>query len=222
MKKYIAIIALSLVVIAAFGVLVRGFDPKKLLPEMSEEQIKQSVLTAIQREAPAQFYVTGTLDLSTTAISKSEKRLLPGLLDLDMGTTVANINVPGRASYGFDVSLLKMEDINLKGDSVLEIKVPSLAVHLVEPDLPRMQIMTKAGWARLESSSGKRMERRSLDAVVPAMREQAASYIVNNLQPVINTELALEKLVSPVLSAAGLKRMDVRLVRSGDQALLSK
>lgn len=217
-----SVVAVALV---ALVILVRGFDPARLLPKISEEQVRQSVLTAIQQESPAQFYVTGTLDVTTTSISKSKKVLLPSLIGIDMGTTVSSVSMPGRASYGFDVNQLRAEDIDLQGDSVIVITLPTLSVHAVEPDLAKMQTVTSTGWARTESRSGKRMERRSLEAAIPAMREQASAHIANSVQPVVNTQLALEKLLRPVLKAIGLGDLPLRFA-SAEQiytaGLLSK
>lgn len=214
MKKYLFGFSVVAVAVIALVVLVKGFDPSKLLPTISEEKLRQSVLTAIQREAPAQFYVTGVLDLTTTSISKSQKVLLPNVIGIDMGTTVSSVSIPGRASYGFDVNTLRPEDIDLLGDSVLVIKLPQLTVHSVEPDLAKMEAVTQAGWARMESRSGKRMERRSLEATIPAMREQARAHIATSLQPQVNTQLAIEKLLRPVLAATGLKNATIRVVPS--------
>ena len=212
MKKYLFTASVLVLGLVALVILVRGFDPSRLLPSISEEQIRQSVLTAIQREAPAQFYVTGTLDLTTTAISKSKKTLLPSVLGIDMGTTVSSVSMPGRASYGFDVNALRAEDIDLIGDSVIEITLPALAVHAVEPDLTKMEAVTEAGWARMESRSGKRMERKSLEAAIPAMREQAKSHIATSIQPRANTQLAMERLLRPVLAVTGLDDVPIKVV----------
>jgi hypothetical protein len=213
------------VALVALAILVRGFDPMRLLPTISQEKLRQSIMTAIQRESPEQFYVTGVLDLNTTTISKSEKVLLPSILAIDMGTTVSSVSMPGRASYGFDVNALRAEDIDLIGDSVIEITLPPLTVHAVEPDLSKMRSVTEAGWARMESRSGKRMERRSLEAAIPAMREQAKAHIATSIQAEANTHLAIEKLLRPVLTATGLGEFRLRVVdRNRDQVatLLSK
>lgn len=214
MKRSLIGASLLVLFVLSLVILVRGFDPSRLLPQISEETLRQSVLTAIQREAPAQFYVTGVLDLTTTTISKSQKTLLPTVLGIDMGTTTSSVSMPGRASYGFDVNALRAEDIDLIGDSVIEITLPALAVHAVEPDLTKMQTITQAGWARMESRSGKRMERKSLEAAIPAMREQAQSHIATSIQPRANTQLAMEKLLRPVLAATGLKNATIRVVPS--------
>lgn len=214
MKRSLLGLSVLTVAVIALIVLVRGFDVRTLLPKLSEEALRQSVLTTIQREAPAQFYVTGTLDLSTTSVSRSKKVLLPSVLAIDLGTTVSSVSIPGRASYGFDVNALRAEDIDLIGDSVVEITLPALTIHAVEPDLTKMEAITEAGWARMESRSGKRMERRSLEATIPAMREQAKAHVATAMQPRVNTEIAMEKLLRPVLVAIGLENAHIRVVAS--------
>lgn len=209
MKKLFPILLVSCLAIVAV-VLIRGFSFSTLLPVVSEEKLRQSVMSAIQRESSAQFYVTGTLDLSTTVVSSSDKTLLPEILAIDLGTTTSSVSIPGRASYGFDVRGLRPESITLEGDSVLRVRIPQLAVHLVEPRLAGMEVITKAGWARMGSRSGKRMERKALEATIPAMRAQAEAHIATALQPKVNTEQALQALLRPVLVAARLEDCEIR------------
>ena len=175
-----------------------------LRPRLTEEQVQTTVVTTLAEEAPASFLVTGTLTFATTVEGRSEKTLLPGLLDLDLGTTRAEVRVPGRVAYGFDVRRIRASDIRLTGDGVVEVDVPDLAVFSVEPELERVEMRTEVGWARLHSSSGQRVEQLTLRQVRPAMRQSAERYLGQSESPRLNTAEALARLLTPPLQAAGL------------------
>lgn len=193
------------------------------LPALTEEEVRETVLTTLERETPEAFLVTGRLDLSAAVTMVSEKSLLPGLLDLDLGTTRATVRAPGQATYGFDVRQLRPEHIQLEGDSVVVVTIPPLEVLSVEPDLSRLDVQTQVGWARLQASSGERMEREALARLVPALRRQADAYLDSAaLQPRANTAEALETLLRPAFAALGHDALTFRfqltpeIVREGD------
>ena len=194
-------IALLLVAVFAAGLFLSPFAH---LPRLSEEAVRQTVVATITREAPASFLVTGTLDLTASVTMASEKTLLPGILNLDLGTTTATVRAPGRATYGFDVRALRPENIQLEGDSIVVVTLPALQVLSVEPDLSRLDVQTRAGWARLESSSGRRMEQAALAQLNAAMRRQAAMHLEGaSVQPRVNTAQAMEAMLRPAFTALG-------------------
>ena len=200
-------IALLLVGVFAAGLLLSPFTH---LPRLTEEEVQQTIVATITRETPASFLVTGTLDLTASVTMASEKTLLPGLLDLDLGTTTATVRAPGRAAYGFDARALRPENIRLEGDSVVVVTLPALQVLSVEPDLSRLDVQTRAGWARLESSSGRRMEQAALAQLNAAMRRQATMHLEgSSVQPRVNTAQAMEALLRPAFIALG--HPDLRL-----------
>lgn len=177
----------------------------QLAPRLTQEDIQLSVLTTLAQEAPASFYVTGTLDFATTVEGRSEKTLLPGFLNLDLGTTRAEVRVPGRVAYGFDIRTLDAEDIRFTDEGIVEVEVPALQVFSVEPVLERAEIRTDVGWARLHSSSGQAMEAAALRAIRPAMRQTAERHLETSETPRLNTGNALAQLLTPTLQAAGLE-----------------
>lgn len=201
-------LALLLVVIFVLGVVVSQW---LRLPRLTEEDVRQTILTTITRESPASFLVTGTLDLTASVTMASEKTLLPGLLNLDLGTTTATVRAPGRATYGFDVRGLRAEHIRLEGDSLVVVTLPALDVLSVEPDLSRLDVQTHAGWARLESSSGRRMEQAALGQLNNAMRRQAAMHLSGEaVQPRVNTARAMEAMLRPAFTALGHENLRFR------------
>lgn len=193
--------------VAALGGLVVAvllFAVWTFRPRLTEEAVQTAVITTLAEEAPASFFVTGTLTFATTVEGRSEKTLLPGLLNLDLGTTRAEVRVPGRVAYGFDVRRLRPSDIRFTEDGVVEVAVPVLTVFSVEPELERAELRTEVGWARLHRSSGQRMERRALEEIRPAMREVAERHLSRAESPRLNTAEALAHLLTPPLQAAGL------------------
>lgn len=173
-------------------------------PRLTEEEVRTAVVTTIQREAPASFYVTGYLDIVATTTVENTKVLLPDVLGLDLGTTTSTVRMPGRVSYGFDARVLRPEMIDLRDDGVIQVTLPPLSVYSVEPDLERMEVETSVGWARLYRSSGRRVEQRALRAVEDVLRRQGTAHVQSSTQPRLNTAEALVTLLTPVLKAAGL------------------
>lgn len=200
-------IALLLVVVFVAGVFVaQGLR----MPRLTQEEVRQTILTTLERESPEAFLVTGTLDLTASVTVQSEKTFMPGVLNLDLGTTTSTVRAPGRATYGFDVRGLRPEHIHLDGDSVVVVTIPALEVLSVEPDLSRLDVQTQAGWARLESSSGRRMEREALSRLNGALRGQAEAHVRGeSVQPRVNTARALEAMLQPAFTTLG--RDDLRL-----------
>jgi hypothetical protein len=190
-----------------------------LRPRLTEETVQTTVLTTLAEEAPASFYVTGTLTFATTVEGRSEKTLLPGLLNLDLGSTNATVRVPGRVAYGFDVRRITASGIRLAEDGTVEVDVPPLSVFSVEPELERAEIETEVGWARLYRSSGREMEQLALRRIRPAMRETAERHLQRSETPALNTAQALVLMLTPSLQAAGLPAPRFRF-RVGDGAVL--
>lgn len=170
----------------------------------SEEDVQQAVVTTLQREAPASFYVTGTLDIYATSTVENTKYLFPAQLGLNLGTTTATVRLPGRAAYGFDVQHLRPEDIAVRGDTVV-VTLPTLSIFSVEPNLEAMDVETSVGWARLAARSGRRVAEQAIQNAPAALREQAEAHLRTNRQPLDNTAAALEALLTPVLQAVGLE-----------------
>ncbi len=188
-------------------------------PRLTEEEVRQVVVTTIQREAPAAFFVTGTLHLTVTSTVANTKYFLPDLLRLDLGTTRATVRVPGRLSYGFDVRLLRAEDIRIGEDGVVEVTLPPLSVYSVEPELAEMEVQTEVGWARSQAGSGREVEQKAIRLLRDALREQGEKHLGDSAQPRINTARALQKLLTPVLEAAGLPSPQFRF-RIGPELVL--
>ena len=194
----------ALLVIAALAGVV-AFLPRVLVPKLSEEQVRQTVLTTIERETPAAFLITGTLDATATVALRSTKTVLPGVLDLRLGTSTATVRVPGRIAYGFDARSVRASAVRVAEDGAVEVDVPALTVFSVEPDLRAMQVQTERGWAR-SSESLRALETEALRGVQDALRRQGAAYLAGDaVQARANTARALETMLRPALVAAGLE-----------------
>ena len=182
-------------------------------PRMSEETVQTAVWTAIQREAPDQFLVVGTLDIGTEAEARSTTTLLPGLLDLTVGQTTARVRVPGRASYGFDLRTLRPRDIRYTPEGVVVVTLPELTVFSVEPVLEEAEIQaTAGGWQRLSRSPERAAVRAALGRVRPALRERAEAHLAEADQPQRNAARAVERMIATPLAAAGVRDARFRFV----------
>lgn len=199
--RWVVVVLLLLAVGIGIGVGFRAMQPR-----LTEEEVQSVVVSTIQREAPASFYVTGYLDVVVTSTVANTKTLFPDLFDIDLGTTRSTVRMPGRVSYGFDVRRLRPEMIEVGDDGVVRVTLPELEIYSAEPQLANMEVQTDVGWARLHRSSGRRVEQRAIQAVQRALREQGGAHIQSSTQPRINTAEAMKALLTPVLEAAGIDR----------------
>lgn len=175
------------------------------VPTITNEELSTAVITTLARESSESFLVTGTLTFATTVESSSEYTFLPGILNLDLGTTTARVRAPGRVSYGFDVSTIEATDISYSDDEFVEIEMPTLAIFSVEPALEDVEIETEVGWARLYQGSGREREQAALREIRPRMRAAAEQHLETDpTRPRINTAKALVAMLSPALESAGV------------------
>ena len=190
-----------------------------LRPRYDAAEVQRTVITTIQREAPASFYVTGTLDITVTEEVERTEQLFPTLFallreaqpswpGLNQATARATVRVPGRVSYGFDVSQLSPEQIRVRSDGLVEVSLPALEVY-----------SEVTGWMQLFGSQEKAAEREALSGVRDALRRQGRTRIDTATQPRVNTAKALEKLLRPVLVAAGVPNPRFRF-EIGDELVM--
>ena len=179
-------------------------------PRLSDAEIRDTVYSTIQREAPAAFLITGTLDVTTTTRVANTRTLLPGIVDLDLGTTSATVRVPGRVSYGFDVRVVTPGMIRVFEDGVVEVTVPEPVVYGVEPNLAQMEVETERGWSRLSSRTTEQVRGRAIELVQATMRRQGEIHLRGSSQPRINTADALYQMLRPALVAAGVENPQMR------------
>ena len=177
-------------------------------PQVSETEVRSLIHTSIQREAEESFFVTGSLDVTTTAIVDNTRIILPDVLDLRLGTTRATVRAPGRVSYGFDVNELQEEMIHVS-ENIVSIQIPRLQIYSAEPDLTQLEVETDVGWARLPESA-RSAERRAVAELNAALRRQGETHLSNAMQPRVNTARALEQLLMPVLRATGIQNPELR------------
>lgn len=197
----------------------------------SSSQMRKTVVSTIQEEAPASFLVTGTLEMQVTVRMDSSQHITPdwltyvlgqgqsGILALLKGRSQTEVQVPGRVSYGFDVRALRPEMVQITDGRVV-LGLPELALHSIEPDLSRLRVQTTTeGWMHVFSSEvPAAVRKRALADVRETFRAQAQSRIASATQPRVNTARALERMLTPPLTAAGLDDPQFR-VRIGDHLL---
>ncbi len=198
-----------------------------------EARVRKTIVTTVQNETPASFYVTGTMDMTATVSVDSSALVTPGWLTLMLRTTnpavlplargsaTATIRVPGRVSYGFPVEALTPDKIEVDDDGRIRVALPRLRIHSVEPDLAHLQMKTEtAGWMRLFASGAPTEVRdRALASVEQAFRRQAEAHLHAATQPQTNTARALRRLLTAPLQAAGVDDPQFR-IRIGDDLVL--
>lgn len=172
-------------------------------PRFSEREVQAAIYSAIQRESPEAFLVTGRLDVTVTTVIEDSRVLLPGLVALDLGTARATVRVPGRVSYGFPADSLRPDMVRLTETGAIELQLPALQVYSTEPDLGAMAVETERGWARLPGARAE-AERRAIAVIESALRRQGIAHIEQSYQPRINSARALQRVLSPALQGLGM------------------
>jgi hypothetical protein len=205
LTQRVAVVLVALVLVAAVGLALWSRRP-----HLTEDEVRQTLWSTIQREAPATFLVTGWIEVTAVTRVENTRTFLPGIIGLDLGTTSANVRVPGRISYGFDVRELKPEMIRLLDDGVVEVEVPSPVIWSVEPNLAQMEIETRRGWARISASTEDEVRDRAVTLVQGALGLQGQMHLQSSSQPGVNTADALDAMLRPVLVAAGMPDPELR------------
>lgn len=199
----------------------------------SDERVRRTVITTIEKEAPASFLVTGTLTLNVQVRVDSSDYLTPdwltgllqyaqpGATSLLRGSARTQVRVPGRVSYGFDVRTLSPSMIDVGADGVVSVEIPALSIHSVSPDLARLEVKGGTeGWMRIFPSEARaEVRRQALSGVEGAFRRQAEQRIASATQPRVNTARALEAMLTPALEAAGVDSPRIR-IRVGERLVL--
>jgi len=195
-------------------------------PRLTAEQARALVSSTLQHEARAAFLVTGTLDVIVTTRVTNTKRLLPGFLNIPLGTAEATVRVPGRVSYGIRVSDVRADAIRVSGDTVA-MKVPEPRVYALEPLLEQLEVETEVGWLRLSGEAREEVRQRALELVRSTMRAQAERHLADSEQPRINSAETLHQLLRPAFIAAGVAapvfqfQLSERLNYTGEGAALA-
>ena len=202
-----ALAALALIAIAAVLLLNRIAEIG-----LSREEIADLTHATIQREIAAAFLVTGELEVTATTRVRNTKTLLPGLLDVDLGTTSASVRVPGRVIYGIDVAQLTRDRIIVHEDGTVEIRMPEPRVYAVEPTLSQIEIETRRGWARLSRETEQQVRERAIELVEQTLRAQGAAHLADSTQPRINSAEAIAAILRPAFVAAGVTDPTFRFV----------
>jgi hypothetical protein len=203
--------SLVLLIVAAVA-LVAGallLIPRLKAPRLTERVTAEAIHAAIQREADTTFIVTGYLEVVATVRSQDTRVLLPDFLNLPLGTTRATVRVPGRVSYGFDISQLTPRMIRVSGDTVV-VEVPPVTIYSTEPDLSRLEVETTTGWAR-RPVTAQEAERRAVQLLSSGLEQQGEAHLARSAQPRVNTARALRRMLEPVVTGLGMERPHVRV-----------
>ncbi|MBR9989309.1 MAG: DUF4230 domain-containing protein, partial [Gemmatimonadetes bacterium] len=195
-------------VLLAVGVLLlvgaAGLYLWSVRPRLSETAVRDVIYSTIQRESPASFLITGTLEVTATTRVANTRTLLPGVMGIDLGTTSATVRVPGRVSYGFDVREITQDMIRVLPGDTIEVTVPEPSVFSVEPNLVQMEVETQRGWLRLSQATTDDVRGRAIQLVQQALRAQGEAHLRDSSQPGINTADAMYDMLRPALVAAGI------------------
>jgi hypothetical protein len=197
-RGYLILLAL-LAGAAVLAVLVRSIPQ---LPRIAETEVREAIYGAVQSEADTAFVITGYVEVIATTRSASTLLLLPGMLNLSLGTTQATVRVPGRVAYGFDLGDFNPEMIRARGDTI-EIELPLIRVFSAEPDLATLEVETQTGWARA-ATTARDAQQRAVQLLTEALRRQGEAHVQQTTQPQVNTARALRRMAEPVVIRLGI------------------
>lgn len=180
--------------------------------QITQEDVKEIIISELRRELPASFLVAGYLDINATITQQNTKYLFPEYFDksISLGTTKSTVRLPGRVSYGVDLLKIDGSSISFEPGNVVVITASELEVEAVDPDLENMEVQTEVGWARLHSWSGQAVEHKAMVVAKDALRAEAEGHLETSPQPLRNTEAALSRLLVPALKAAGVSDPVIR------------
>ena len=187
------VVLILLGVIAALRRVAQGIAP---------DEVRERIVATIQSEAKESILITGSVDLTGTVTVENVRTLLPGVLDIGLGSSRATVQVPGRAYYGFDVRELDREKVRIRGDTI-EITVPQPRVISVDANLQELRVWSAKGWLR-SSQSLQSVERTALQRIDNVLARQAAQHVATSAQPRVNSAEAIRRMVLPVVQAAGI------------------
>ena len=190
-------------------------QPKVSLPtfQLTQQDVRQAVITRLIDERQESFLIAGYLDIDAEVTQANTKYFFPEYFEnqFSLGTTRSTVRLPGRATYGVDLSRIYPVSVTLEADSIVVVSISGLEIKSVEPKLAEMQIQTEVGWARLSARSGRTVERRAIVFAQEALRKEAEEHLTTSSQPLLNAEVAMGHLLVPVLQAAGIRNPIVKL-----------
>lgn len=202
-KSWMRIVATVLVVSVVAAVIFWWRAPR-----LTETQVRQTVVTTLQSEAEASFLVTGVLTITATSTAERTDYLLPRSFRMRLGSTQATVRMPGHVTYGFQVDALRPEMIALAPTGIVTVTLPPLQPYTVDANIDDLQVQTTTGgWQRWTSDVAQQdaVRQQAMRSAYSALRLQAARHLETATQPRIHTSRALEKLLRPVLEAAGVE-----------------
>jgi hypothetical protein len=176
---------------------------RTLVPRLTSEEASELAMATLQRESRESFVITGALQMTVQTRVGNVRRLLPGVLDMSLGTVESTVRAPGRVSYGFRVDELSRASFRVMGDTI-QMEVPPVRVYSVEPALHEMDVRTTAGWLRARASTQSDVQQRATALVSDALRAQAEAHLRSAEQPAINTAHTLAELLRPAFQAQGM------------------
>lgn len=197
----VAVLALGL----AIGLMLRA-------PKLTEQQAQAVVVATVVREAPQSFLVTGTVDIAGTSTINNATVLLPGILDWTVSEDVVEVKAPGRVSYGFDVRLLRSEDIVLDEDGAVVVRLPELALQGVDVNMDRLEFRTERGWLSSRGVRSDALTRQAFENLQTVIRQQGNAYLRESERPSEFSARAVEAMLRPALEAAGMEEPRIRVV----------
>ena len=206
-------LALALLVLAVI-VLIIAIVMHRVSVRAFERRVEQAVVTTLQRETPQQFLVTGRLDVVSTVTVTSTRIFLPDILGLQLGRAEARVRVPGRVLYGFDVSSLTEDDVQILEDGLVEVQIPPVRIYAIDPDLAELEIESSSGWFQPEGGEA-RVTEEALGRLREGLERQGQAHLRDSVQPQVNTERAVRALLEPALRAAGVADPRIRVMSGG-------
>lgn len=207
--RYILLGVAAIVLLISGSVI--GWSMRGITFGLSSEQVREVVMRTLQVEADTTYLVTGYLGMEVTKKISDDKTLW----GIPMGTTEVQVRVPGRVTYGFPIGQITSKDIEVTGENIV-VYIPPVGIFSVEPEMNKMDVQTKVGWARFQAYSGKHLEHKAIRSIPDEMRQIGEERLIKaEGKASENTVKAIRRILVPVLTATGMQNptIQVRLKR---------
>ncbi len=178
-------------------VAVAGLAWLLTLPQRSIDRIQQS-LAADEVQTRSAFFssngvspelllVVARLDETVTGTYANDR----SWLGINLGRTQLDYRLPVTIQYGVPLTGPDPVRFRIVADRRrIEAIFPELDVASVEPNLAGLEVQVEVGWARLESMSGKDIEREFYERVMEDVRGHARTQLVELVRETARQSLA--------------------------------
>lgn len=206
-RSILLFILVLLALDAVAVVLLRA--PKTPRTRVDLEALRTGFTARVDAAARGPFLTTGRVYVTGTATLARDDLIIPSLDRRSISGDTLLVRVPGQVSYGFDITRLARDSVQLLPDGSVLVGVPPLTPARATTFLDKLDVRTRRGWMRvaqvqsaLAPATRVRLDRALADAARQVLR--------TSRQPRMYSAHLLEGMLAPAARAAGEPRPRMR------------